>query len=85
MMSQAQVPQVDGSFFLRLGGAWRCVAAGMVELPAASEAAFLFLLSSHCGLLHRSRVGSINFPSIFGASWNDSFVLSPPFVALLAR
>ncbi len=35
MMIQAPVPQVTGFFFLRLGGACRCVVADKAELPAA--------------------------------------------------
>ncbi len=44
MMDQAPVPPVIGFFFLRLGGAWRCVVADNAALPAANEAAFRFLL-----------------------------------------
>ncbi len=44
MMIQALVPQVNSLFFLRLGGAWRCVVADKAALPATNEAAFRFLL-----------------------------------------
>ncbi len=76
MMIQAPVPQVTGFFFLRLGGAWRCVVADKAELPAASEAAFrcfLLLLSIACVCC----IGVGSVPK------NSSLVLSPPFVALL--
>ncbi len=85
MMSQAQVPQVDGFFFLRLVGAWRCVVVGRVEFRSERSCIYIpFLVEQGLRLLHRGRVGVINFPSSFAVSWNDPFVLSPPFVALLA-
>ena len=61
--------------------------AGRVDSPATSEAAFLCLLSRDCVYcIGVGPAGSINnFATSFGASRNDPFVLSPPFVAFLVR
>ena len=80
-MIRAPVPQVNGFFFLRLGGAWRCVVADKAAFPAANDSAFRFLLSIVCVCC----IGVGSVPRIFPLVFVPPGMIRLSFLLLLLR